>query len=58
MVNKQMIAALVCPACRGALQFDEAAARLNCRPCGLSYPLVNGIPVMLVEKAEPLVVKE
>ena len=56
MVNRQMIAILVCPACRGILQFDEEASKLNCLPCELSYPVINDIPVMLVDKAKPLVV--
>lgn len=54
VINKQMIAILVCPACKGSLEFDEPAARLNCVPCELSYLVINDIPVMVVDKAEPL----
>jgi hypothetical protein len=34
---------LVCPRCKGALQGE----RLRCAPCGLEYPTVEGIPVLL-----------
>jgi uncharacterized protein YbaR (Trm112 family) len=41
--------ALVCPACQGALHLDEA--RVLCAVCGRSYPVVDGIPVLIVERA-------
>ncbi len=44
---------LVCPACHGALREDDPAQRLECTACGLRYPVRDGIPVMLVEEAEP-----
>jgi uncharacterized protein YbaR (Trm112 family) len=58
MITQQLMEILVCPACRGTLQFDEEAAQLNCLPCELSYPVIHDIPVMLVEKAAPLVVSK
>ncbi|TAK31345.1 MAG: Trm112 family protein [Chloroflexota bacterium] len=54
MVSAEMIAVLVCPTCLGELSYDESAERLDCRPCALGYPVVNGVPVMLVDKAERL----
>lgn len=42
---------LVCPACKGGLDPDEAASILWCTDCGLGYPVRDGIPVMLVDEA-------
>jgi uncharacterized protein YbaR (Trm112 family) len=41
---------LACPACIGALRLAEA--RLLCAACGRAYPIVDGIPVLIAEKAE------
>jgi hypothetical protein len=41
---------VVCPACWGELSADAGA--LVCVGCGLRYPLVDGIPVLIVERAE------
>jgi uncharacterized protein YbaR (Trm112 family) len=43
---------LACPACRGALRLEEA--RVVCTGCERSYPVVDGIPVLIVERAEGL----
>ncbi len=50
---------LACPKCRGALAdgvLGEKApppggSALVCRACGLAYPVEEGIPVLLVERA-------
>ena len=39
-----MIAALACPACDGPLERSQA---LHCGGCGATYPLDDGIPVLL-----------
>ena len=39
--------ALRCPAC-GAELLDAAAA-LTCAACAASYPVVDGVPVLLVD---------
>jgi uncharacterized protein YbaR (Trm112 family) len=41
---------LACPACLGALRFAED--RLLCAACGRAYPIVDGIPALIAEKAE------
>jgi uncharacterized protein YbaR (Trm112 family) len=43
---------LACPACRGKLTSLEGGARLLCRPCGLGFPVREGIPVMLTDEAK------
>lgn len=44
---------LVCPRCKGELAATADGRWLTCRPCRLKYPIREGIPVMLVEEAEP-----
>jgi uncharacterized protein YbaR (Trm112 family) len=41
---------LACPACLGDLRAEEA--RLVCMACGRAYPVVDGIPVLIAERAE------
>jgi uncharacterized protein YbaR (Trm112 family) len=40
---------LACPACRGLLRLEEN--RLVCRECDRAYPIVDGIPVLIVDRA-------
>jgi hypothetical protein len=42
---------LACPACLGALRAEQA--RLVCAGCGRAYPIVDGIPVLIAERASP-----
>ena len=50
-VPEQLLAILVCPACRGVL--ESTPAGLACGRCSLCYPVRDGIPVMIVEEAAP-----
>jgi uncharacterized protein YbaR (Trm112 family) len=43
---------LACPACLGTLRQKDS--RLACAACGRSYPVVDGIPVLIVDRAENL----
>ena len=45
---------LACPKCKGALLFREEQAEIHCQRCRLSYPIRDGIPVMLVDEARAL----
>jgi uncharacterized protein len=54
-LDPDLLAQLACPACYGELRFE--GARLRCMDCSRGYPIVNGIPVMLVERAERLTEK-
>lgn len=45
---------LACPRCRGPLTERADGTALECEPCALAYPIREGIPVMLVDRAEPI----
>ncbi|HEX7077457.1 MAG TPA: Trm112 family protein [Candidatus Eisenbacteria bacterium] len=51
-IPDELLPLLVCPQCRGDLTYDREADRLVCPACRLRYPIVDEIPVMLVEEAE------
>jgi uncharacterized protein YbaR (Trm112 family) len=42
----------VCPSCKGRLA--AAADVLRCAACRLAYPVVDGIPVLLIGEAMPM----
>lgn len=53
-IDPGLRAILVCPACRAALEDTTApdgGAELSCTDCGLIYPVNNGIPELLVDRA-------
>ena len=50
----QLLAILVCPKCKGALDYREAESALECRTCALRYPVRDDIPILLVDEATPL----
>ncbi len=47
---EQWVDALVCPSCLGDLRLGED--RVACVGCGRKYPVVDGIPVLIAERAE------
>ncbi|RCV87764.1 Trm112 family protein [Billgrantia montanilacus] len=57
-MDKELLAMLVCPLCKGKLRYDREAQELHCLYDGLAYPIRDGIPVMLPEEARQLDVDE
>ena len=53
-MDKELLAMLVCPLCKGKLKYDREAEELICLFDGLAYPIRDGIPVMLPEEARAL----
>ena len=54
MIKKELLEILVCPKCKGELEYDKKKERLICRRCKLAYPIRDDIPVMLIEEAEKI----
>jgi uncharacterized protein YbaR (Trm112 family) len=52
MISEELRTMLACPACKGDLEPDAARSALLCRHCALSFPVRDGIPVMLIDQAE------
>jgi uncharacterized protein len=53
-LDKKLLDILVCPSCKGPLQFDKKKAELVCKPDRLAYPVRDDIPVMLEDEARKL----
>jgi len=51
MIDPKLLEILACPVCKTAVKLE--GDRLVCVACGRRYPVRDGIPVMLVEEAEP-----
>ena len=45
---------LVCPQCKGVLHAPADGSSLDCRRCALRFPVRDGIPIMLLDEAQPL----
>ncbi len=52
MISKELLDILVCPVCKGKLEYDEKGNALICHESRLRYPIEDDIPIMLPEKAE------
>lgn len=50
-MDNRLLEILVCPACKGPLEFDRTANELICVPDRLAYPIRDDIPVMLESEA-------
>jgi uncharacterized protein YbaR (Trm112 family) len=50
--DEKILEQLACPACRGDLRLDSV--RIVCAACGRAYPIIDGIPVLIPNRAEPL----
>lgn len=55
MIDPRVLEVIVCPKCRSALDSATDPMSLGCTSadCGLSYPVRNGIPVLLIDEAAP-----
>jgi uncharacterized protein YbaR (Trm112 family) len=53
--DASVVAQLACPACFGALRLDasqSAESHLVCAACSRAYPIIDGIPALIIERAE------
>ncbi len=52
-LDEVLLEVLVCPKCRGELEYRQEECVLLCHSCRLRYNIEDGIPVMLIDEAEP-----
>lgn len=53
-LSPQLLEILVCPKCKGPLEYREAEPALICHACSLRYAVRDDIPIMLIDEATPL----
>jgi uncharacterized protein len=50
-IDEKLLAILACPACDDRPPVKQQGDELVCEKCKRCYPIQDGIPIMLVEKA-------
>jgi uncharacterized protein len=50
-LRQELLDILVCPKCKGDLEYRPAEAVLVCPACRLRYPVRDDIPIMLIDEA-------
>jgi uncharacterized protein YbaR (Trm112 family) len=50
VIDEELLKILACPACRGDVK--QEGSKVVCLQCRRSYPVKNGIPIMLADEAE------
>ena len=53
-MDKKTLEILVCPKCKGKLEYNKQDNELICQQDKLAFPVRDDIPVMLVEEARNL----
>ena len=53
-LDPRLLAILVCPLTKSALEYDSVRHELISRSAGLAYPIRDGIPIMLPDEARRL----
>ncbi|WP_418358686.1 Trm112 family protein [Shewanella basaltis] len=51
--DKKLLEIVACPVCKGKLEYDKTAQQLICKFDKLAYPITDGIPVLLENRAVP-----
>lgn len=57
-MDKQLLAILVCPQCKGKLDYQASKKELVCRFDRLAFPIRDDIPVMLIDEARHVALEE
>lgn len=52
-LDPELLELIACPACHGELTLKEDPEGLYCPACALLYPVEEGIPILLQERAIP-----
>jgi len=57
-MDARLLEILVCPICKGPLDFVKDKQELVCKADRLAFPIRDGIPVMLEEEGRQMGVEE
>lgn len=57
-MDSKLLEILVCPICKGPLEYRKNDQELVCNADGLAFPVRDGIPVMLEDEARKMGVAE
>jgi uncharacterized protein YbaR (Trm112 family) len=51
VISQELLEILACPKCHTKVELK--GDKLRCPSCRVLYPIVDGIPVMLIEEGKP-----
>lgn len=51
---EELLENLVCPITKGKLYYDKESNELISKEAKLAFPIVDGIPIILIEKARKI----
>lgn len=51
MINEELLKILACPQCKKGVFLEDNY--IVCRSCKIKFPVVDGIPIMLLDEAKP-----
>ena len=54
MLEPELLEILVCPKCKGELEYRVEENELVCERCRLRFEIRDDIPIMLLDEAKPL----
>jgi uncharacterized protein YbaR (Trm112 family) len=54
MVKKELLDILACPVCKKDVIYMETQKLILCTECSLAFPVIDDIPIMLIEEAQKI----
>jgi uncharacterized protein YbaR (Trm112 family) len=54
MLDPKLLEILACPRCKEPVEPLSDHSALDCHRCDLRFRVENGIPIMLLDEAEPI----
>lgn len=51
-LDERLLEILVCPKCKGELEYHADKEALDCHACRLRYEVRDDIPIMLIDEAK------
>ena len=52
-LDPTLLEILVCPKCRGEMEYRPEEQELRCSTCRLIFRIDDDIPILLIDEAEP-----
>jgi uncharacterized protein YbaR (Trm112 family) len=52
-MDEELLEILACPKCKGGLVLTPEESELHCEACRLGYRIDDGIPILLIDEANP-----
>jgi uncharacterized protein YbaR (Trm112 family) len=53
-LDPKLLEIIACPKCKGSLELKADGSSLLCHACRLAYPVVDDIPNLITEDAQPI----